>query len=131
MLQFQQTQNYRRLIGLDHDWQEDLLQDGLQESISFSVSGGEERMRYFFSLGYDEDSGIVRDIDGYNRSSGRLNVDYDAKDWLTVGTSLSFSSIEQGDPRDRNNVQNPFRAMYDYNPYETFFRQDAGWKCIA
>jgi TonB-linked SusC/RagA family outer membrane protein len=114
----------QRLIGLDHDWQEDLLQDGLQESVSFSISGGEERMRYFFSLGYDEDSGIVRDIDGYNRSSGRLNVDYDAKDWLTVGTSLSFSSIEQGDPRDRNNAQNPFRAMYDYNPYETFFRQD-------
>ncbi|NRA92416.1 MAG: TonB-dependent receptor, partial [Psychroserpens sp.] len=60
----------------------------------------------------------------YNRTSGRLNVDYDAKDWLTVGTSLSFSSIEQGDPRDRNNVQNPFRAMYDYNPYEPFLLLD-------
>ncbi|WP_435412412.1 SusC/RagA family TonB-linked outer membrane protein [Psychroserpens mesophilus] len=113
------------LLALDHDWQEDLLQDGLQQSFSFSVSGGEERMRYFFSLGYDDDTGIVRDIDGYNRSSGRLNVDYDAKPWLTVGTSLSFSSIEQGDPRDRNNAQNPFRAMYDYNPYEPFFRRDA------
>jgi len=112
------------LLALDHDWQEDLLQDGLQQSISFSVSGGEERMRYLFSLGYDEDTGIVRDIDGYNRTTGRLNVDYDAKDWLTVGTSLSFSSVEQGDPRDRNNVQNPFRAMYDYNPYEPFYSRN-------
>jgi len=24
-------------------------------------------------------------------------------------------------PRDRNNVQNPFRALYDYNPYEPLF----------
>ena len=113
------------LLALDHDWQEDLLQDGLQESFSMSISGGEERMRYFFSLGYDEDSGIVRDIDGYSRSSGRLNVDYDAKEWLTIGTSLAFSGVKQGDPRDRNNVQNPFRAMYDYNPYEPFYSRDA------
>jgi len=116
---------YLRLVGLDHDWKDDLLQDGLQKSIGFSASGGEERMNYFFSLGYDEDSGIIQDIDAYNRVSGRLNVDYQIKDWAKIGSSLSFSSIENGDPRDRNNVQNPFRAIYDYNPYETKFVLDA------
>lgn len=116
---------YNRLLGLDHNWQDDLLQDGLQKNINFSASGGEEKMSYFFSLGFDEDTGIVRDIEAYNRASGRLNVDYQAKEWAKIGTSLSFSSIETGDPRDRNNTQNPFRAMYDYNPYEPFYVLDS------
>ncbi|MEZ4793079.1 MAG: SusC/RagA family TonB-linked outer membrane protein [Gelidibacter sp.] len=115
---------YQKLLALDHDWKDDLLQDGLQKSINFSATGGEERMNYFFSLGYDEDTGIIQDVNAYNRVSGRLNVDYQAKDWAKLGTSLSFSSIETGDPRDRNNVQNPFRAIYDYNPYETKFVLD-------
>ncbi|MEZ4803670.1 MAG: TonB-dependent receptor [Gelidibacter sp.] len=115
---------YQDLVALDHDWKDDLLQDGLQKSINFSASGGEERMNYFFSLGYDEDTGIIQDVDAYNRVSGRLNVDYQAKDWAKLGTSLSFSSIETTDPRDRNNAQNPFRAIYDYNPYETKYVLD-------
>ena len=115
---------YNRLVALGHNWEDDLLQDGVVQSISFSAQGGEDKTRYFFSLGYDEDTGIIETLDAYNRLSGRLNVDYDAKEWATIGTSLSFSSIETTDPRDRNNVQNPFRAIYDYNPYETVYVQD-------
>ena len=39
---------------------------------------------------------------------------------MNVGYSRSTSD----EPRDRNNVQNPFRAMYDYNAYETEFELD-------
>lgn len=116
---------YQKLIGYDHDWKDDLLQDGFQKSINFSASGGEERMNYFFSLGYDEDSGIIRDVKAYDRVTGRLNVDYQAKDWAKIGTSLSFAGSHTNDPRDRNNTQNPFRAIYDYNPYEPFYVKDA------
>lgn len=117
--------DYDRLVALDHDWKDDLLQDGFQQSVGFSASGGEERMNYFFSLGYDEDTGIIQDINAYNRVTGRLNVDYQAKDWAKIGTSMSFSSVEVDDPRDRNNSQNPIRAAYDYNPYETKYILDA------
>lgn len=122
---------YQKLLALDHDWKDDLLQDGLQKSINFSASGGEEKINYFFSLGYDEDTGIIQDLDAYNRVTGRLNVDYQAKEWAKIGSSMSFSSIETTDPRDRNNTQNPFRAIYDYNPYETKFVLDADGNTVV
>lgn len=114
-----------RLVGLDHNWEDDLLEDGFIQSNSISITGGDTKTRYFLSLSSDQDSGIIRDVKEYSRLAGRLNVDYDAKKWLTVGTSLSFSSVELADSRDRNNVQNPFRAMYDYLPYQTLFLFDA------
>lgn len=113
-----------RLVGLDHRWEDDLLEDGFVTSNSISITGGDTKTRYFMSLANDEDSGIIQDIKEYRRIAGRLNVDYDAKKWLTVGTSLSFSTVELADSRDRNNVQNPFRAMYDYLPYQTLFLFD-------
>ncbi|MDX1773796.1 TonB-dependent receptor [Oceanihabitans sediminis] len=111
--------DYNRLVDRNTDWQDELLKDGFIQSINFSAVGGEEKINYFFSVGNDEDSGIIQDIDAYNRTTARLNVDYQAKDWVKIGTSLGFSSMKTGDPRDRNNAQNPIRAMYDYNPYET------------
>jgi TonB-linked SusC/RagA family outer membrane protein len=115
---------YDALLALDHSWEEDLLEDGFIQSNAISISGGDTKTRYFLSLSKDEDSGIIRDINEYSRIAGRLNVDYDAKKWLTVGTSLSFSTVTLADARDRNNVQNPFRAIYDYLPYQTLFLFD-------
>ena len=113
------------LKSLDTDWEEELLRDSYIQSNSLSISGGEERLNYFFSIGYDKNSGIIDRIDGFERISARLNTTYKAKDWLEVGTNLSMSRSTTDLPRDRNNVQNPFRAMYDYNPYEPLFLRDS------
>ncbi len=53
-----------------------------------------------------------------------MNVTYQAKEWLEIGANVSVISTFTDEPRDRNNVQNPFRAMYDYNPYETKYVVD-------
>lgn len=118
-------QEWDRLVSLDHRWEDDLLEDSFVQSNTLAISGGDTKTRYFFSLGYDGDTGIIRDLNEYKRISARLNVDYDVKKWLTVGTSINYSNVIQEDARDRNNVQNPFRAMYDYLPYQTLFLFDA------
>ena len=113
------------LRSLDTDWQDVLLRDSYIQSNSLSISGGEEKLTYFLSAGYDKNSGIVDNIDGFERISARLNTTYQAKDWLEVGTSISMARSTTDLPRDRNNVQNPFRAMYSYNPYEPLYQRDA------
>ncbi|MDU8885396.1 SusC/RagA family TonB-linked outer membrane protein [Yeosuana sp. MJ-SS3] len=117
-------EEYDRYLSRDNDWRETLLQDSFIQSTAFSVTGGEEQISYYFSLGYDEESGIIRDLNGYNRLSASLNVDYDAKEWATIGTSLNFSALQNEDPRDIYNDQNPFYAAYAYNPYETLYLLD-------
>ncbi len=113
------------LESFDTDWKEELLRDSFIQSNSLSISGGEERLSYFLSLGYDKNTGIIDRIDGFERISSRLNTSYQAKDWVNIDANIAVSRSTTDLPRDRNNVQNPFRAMYDLNPYDPLFRRDA------
>jgi TonB-linked SusC/RagA family outer membrane protein len=115
---------YDRLLGRETDWFDTLLQDALIQSNSLSIAGGTDELSYFMSVAHDRNTGIIQDIHGFERMNARLNVTYQAKDWLEVKTNFSISSTKSDEPRDRNNVQNPFRAMYDYNPYETKYQVD-------
>ncbi len=113
------------LRSLDTNWEEELLRKSFIQSNSLSVSGGDEKLTYFMSLGYDKNTGIIDRIDGFERISARLNTTYQAKKWLNIGLNVSASRSSTDLPRDRNNVQNPFRGLYDYNPYEPLFLRDA------
>ncbi|MFL2623501.1 MAG: SusC/RagA family TonB-linked outer membrane protein [Flavobacteriaceae bacterium] len=115
---------YDRLIGRETDWFDTLLRDATIESNSLSIAGGSQDLSYFLSIGHDRNTGIIKDLNGFERMNARLNVSYKAKDWLEVSTNFSVTSTTSDEPRDRNNVQNPFRAMYDYNPYETKYQVD-------
>ena len=120
----QSDEEYQYLLSLDHDWQETLLRKSTVQSNALSITGGSEEISYFLSLGHDRNTGIVKDIDGFERLNARLNINYQAKEWLEIGTNVSVSRTTSDEPRDRNNVQNPFRAMYDYNPYEPKYEVD-------
>lgn len=110
-----------RLNALDTDWKEALLRNSIVQSNNLSFSGGEEKLTYYLSLGYDKNTGIIENLDGFERVSARLNTTYQAKDWLNIGANFSVARSSNDLPRDRNNVQNPIRAMYDYNPWDPLF----------
>lgn len=114
-----------QLISYDTDWEEELLRNSYIQSNSLSISGGENKLTYFLSLGYDKNSGIIDRIDGFERVSARLNSTYEAKDWLTVGTNISLARNTTDLPRDRNNVQNPIVGLYQYNPYDPLYARNA------
>lgn len=103
------------------DWQDLMLKDGIIQSNNVSISGGADKMDYYFSVSNDRNTGIIDQIDGFERLGSRLNVNVDAKEWLTLGVNVGYSRFTSDEPRDRNNAQNPFRAMLDYNGYETEF----------
>jgi TonB-linked SusC/RagA family outer membrane protein len=109
----------------DHDWQDDILKKAKIESYNLSATGGSEKSTYYMSLGYDKNTGIIENLDGYERISGRLNYNNQMTEKLKVGSTMSVSYSTSAEPRDRNNVQNPFNAMYGYSPYETVYRRDA------
>ncbi|WP_417885109.1 SusC/RagA family TonB-linked outer membrane protein [Zunongwangia sp.] len=112
------------LKSYNTNWQKELLRDSYVQSNSLSISGADDRLTYYLSLGYDKNTGIIDRIDGYERVSARLNTTYQAKKWLEVGANVSVSRNTTDLPRDRNNVQNPFVAMYSYNPYEPLYSRD-------
>lgn len=112
------------LLDNEVDWQDLILKEGIIQNNNVSISGGAEKMDYYFSVGHDRNTGIIDDLDGFERISSRLNLNFDPKEWLSLSVNVGYSRSTSDEPRDRNNVQNPFRAMYDYNPYETEFVLD-------
>ncbi|MFO7842563.1 MAG: TonB-dependent receptor [Bacteroidales bacterium] len=113
------------LLGYDHDWQDDILKQATIESYNLSASGGNENTTFYTSVGYDKNSGIVQKLDGFERISARLNLNSQLTDKLKIGATVSGSHSTSDEPRDRNNVQNPIRAMYDYNPYTPVYQHDS------
>lgn len=93
-------------LGKGYDWQEALFNDGAPlQSHQLAVSGGGEKVNYYFSLGYYDQDGIIGgnwDQSNYNRLTLRSNVvatlfDDSAKrsflNKLTLTTNLSYARI--------------------------------------
>jgi len=112
------------LRSFDHDWRDDLLKKGTLQNFNFSMSGGNENISHFLSVGYNKNEGIIKGLNGYDRITGRYATDFTANKWLKGGISIGGAYEKSTLSRDRNNVQNPFRAMYDYNPYEPIYERD-------
>ena len=71
------------------DW---LFQNGQSQSHDFSMSGGNEDVKYFASVGYQDIEGVVI-TQGYERLNFRMNVDAKLNDKLSAGISANgFSS---------------------------------------
>ncbi|MEQ6166790.1 SusC/RagA family TonB-linked outer membrane protein [Ekhidna sp. MALMAid0563] len=111
-------------LNRNTNWEDELLQDGSISNMSLSINGGTDNGTYFFSVSRDANEGLISGLDGFERYSTRLNLTQQVKDYLKIGTNLTVSRSESDLPRDRFNVQNPFVAMYTYNPYETVYVTD-------
>ena len=73
------------------DWYEEFFGKGnLRQEYNVNVSGRSDRMSYYASVGYVDDSGLVNNS-SFRRYSGRGKVDYQAKKWLKIGTNMDFS----------------------------------------
>ncbi len=113
------------LASYDHDWQKDILRNSQIVSHSLSASGATDNGSYFLSGGFDKNTGIVRKVEGFKRYTVRFNFDTKVTDKLKIGLNSSVAHTRSDELRDRNNVQNPFRAMYLYNAYEPVYARDA------
>lgn len=72
------------------DWQDAVFRRAPVQNLNVGVSGGSERIQYFVSGSQFVQDGVVFGS-GYNRQSGRVNVDLMASRRLSFRTSLSLS----------------------------------------
>ncbi|HMG92671.1 MAG TPA: TonB-dependent receptor [Chryseolinea sp.] len=69
---------------------DEIFREGVLQSHSLSISGGEGKTRYFISGNYFDQEGIITGSD-YNRISSRVNVETEVKTWLRTGVNLNIS----------------------------------------
>lgn len=72
------------------DWYGMTFSDSFRQEYNLSVSGAKDKLNYYGSIGYLNDGGIVSNSD-YQRYTARINVDYQAKPWMKVTSSMSYA----------------------------------------
>lgn len=82
----------------DDSWEDALSQDAHYTDISASISGGSERTKYYFSLGYLNDQGAYI-CSGFKRYNLRTNITTDLRKWLQVGLNVSATHSIQDYPK--------------------------------
>ncbi len=58
------------------DWQNEILQTGVTQTYNVGFGGGNENTRYRFSLGYQDQQGVIKKA-GQKRITGRINASHD------------------------------------------------------
>ena len=74
----------------DLDWYKAAIRNGHRQEYLFSGNAANEKSDYYFSLGYLDEEGYVRNS-SFNRLSARVSVNLTPVKWLKAGVNLSGS----------------------------------------
>ncbi|MCS3057469.1 hypothetical protein [Bacteroides salyersiae] len=81
------------------DWYDEAFgNSNLRQEYNVSVAGASDKINYYMSAGYLDDSGIVPGS-GFTRFTGRAKADYQAKKWLKVGANIGYTYYDPYNPR--------------------------------
>lgn len=99
------------LRNSNFNWWDLATHTGVAQDYNMSLSGGDEKLRSYFSLGVYDETGAVKGYD-YTRYNFRLKTDYKPYEWLTIKPSISGS---KNNIKDR---QYSVTAMYSNMPWD-------------
>ena len=111
-------------------WDEDWLEDGivnnsaLRQEHVVTISGGSENIRAMLSLGYLDEEGYVSTT-GFERYSGRANIDANPTKWLAMGLNMSFyKATYEGLMNSGNSYGNQFYYAQLAGPIYPVYEKD-------
>lgn len=116
------------------NWADETFRTGLRQDYSLSVRGGAGRFTYYVSGSYLSDEGIIEGSH-FKRLSTRSTVEYQAKDWLKVGTQLNYIYSNSGYPSSQtsgssNSSSNAFAVVNQLAPVFPIYVRDISGKVM-
>ena len=102
------------LLFREFDWNDVNLQDAWTQDYNLSFTGGNDRGKYYSSIGYYDETGFPVNS-SYNRISLNLNGEYKIKSWLTASGFVNFSRANNH-PNALNNDGNFFSVVRSAPP---------------
>lgn len=120
--------NAQLLYPEDLNWEKQLERAGVRKNIDFSYQGKSEKSNYFASLGHLNEEGYIRNS-GFERTTGRLNLNTSLNDWFKTGLNMSGtitnSKLGTDGVANTNAFNNPFMVMRTMGPIYPVFDHTA------
>jgi TonB-dependent starch-binding outer membrane protein SusC len=101
--------------GVNTDWQDLLLTNGVRTSHDVNVRGGSDRTQFFFGLGYYRETGIIHDQE-LDRYSFNVNIDHKLSERIKLGFT-SFNTLLRSNRLGTNAYGSATRLSPLYKPY--------------
>jgi TonB-linked SusC/RagA family outer membrane protein len=95
---------------VDTDWQKEIFQTGYNTDADFTVSGGDEKNKYFFSSAYNTTKGIIVG-NNLERFTARTNLSSKVTNWFTTGINLSYSRSQIDRIDNDNSLTTPMQGV--------------------
>ena len=110
----------------DENWMDALEnKNALRQEYQVSVTGGSKNTKSLLSLGYLDENGVLVTT-GFQRYSGRLNVDNQATTWFKTGLNASFSHTNQNySSYDGSSLSNVWYTAQFLAPIYPVYTKDA------
>jgi len=105
----------------DTNWLDEITRTGIIRDYYLSLAGGSEKINSFFSVGFNEEEGILLNND-FNRLTARSNVDYQISDKLTFSHKVGMQ-LATGSPQSYG----LFTAAYKQAPIIPARREDGSF----
>ena len=95
------TINDPMYAGINTDWKKEVYKTGLDQNYNLNYSFGNDNIKAYTALGYQDIAGIVTPSD-FARTSAKVNLDAKVTDWLKVTTSLNYINTNLNNTSDNN-----------------------------
>jgi len=116
--------------AVNTDWQDEVLRTAPISNTQVSMSGGTERFNYLVSGTYFDQTGIVLGS-SYHRANGRVNLDFQATDKLSLSSSISIAQEVNNRIVSDNSIASPVTNAIANEPWAPVKNQDGSWAGIA
>jgi TonB-linked SusC/RagA family outer membrane protein len=105
------------------DWQKEVTRTAPISEYQLSVSGGDDKINYYVSGSYFDQTGIVIGSD-FKRLSGRVNLEAKASEKLKIGANLSFGRSDIHRIYGDNTIYGPLANALANPPIEPVYNTD-------
>ncbi len=113
------------------NWYNEAYKTSLRQEYNINIANATDKSNFYLSASYLNNEGIVTNSD-YERFTGRLSADIQAKSWLKVGANASYThynskTIDDNNEGDLGSTGNIFAAATGVAPiYPLYIRDGQG-----
>ncbi len=93
-----------------YDYQDNIFGTGLGTENHLSISGGTENTRYYGSVSYSRNEGIIVNTH-FQKYGAKLRVDQDLTEWAKLSVGLNYVNSSSEDKPNGNNFFSPISTM--------------------
>lgn len=112
------------------DWIDEAYQSAFRQEYNVNISGATERSSFYASLGYLDNTGIIKSS-ALERYTARLKADYQAKKWLKVGGNMSYAHFSSSNGNSNEGSDSSTANIFAFSAqmppiYPVYIRDGSG-----